>query len=484
MAFLTPATALIGGTRLILVKELLQGLVAGKINRLRVALLAVVLTALSYGLGGPRHPLWARVLGIGKYVVKGKVEGEVAPGFEAVRKAFQQNVDEGFERGAQFVVYHKGKKVVDLYGGTLGDKYDGDSIQLVFSVSKNISALVIAHQVSKGLIDYDEKVSKYWPEFAQNGKEDITVADVLRHEAGLAYFGDGETKLPYVFAKRNQLDDLADFLAEQAPIWATDKRYEPKERIYHAFTRGFILQELVRRTDPAKRSLGVVLREEITGPLGIKLALGEPTEEERKRLSLLQFDPLGEFIARHYLRTLLGMNREDDKVRVAQMGDPTQTPAKTFAPVSFDGVANPAEWFNQPETISAEMGSVNVLTNSRSLGVLADLMARAQLLPEDTHKAAHDKATTKYDHMLCFETTYTQGGFANFEPPHWDEVCSGFCGWGGYGGNQFVWNQELEIGLAYSQNGNLLTSIMGFRDPRCLRLTKALRECIDKQSKK
>lgn len=478
---LTAKSALLGGARLLLLNELLQGFVKGSLNNVRLVAFTVLLVTLAYGLGGPRHPLWARMLGIGKYVTKGKVVGEVAPGFEAVREAYQRNVDDGLERGSQLVVYHKGKKVVDLYGGTLGDKYDGDTLQVVFSVTKNLSALAIAHLVSKGHLDYQAKVAKYWPEFAQNGKEEITVADVLRHEAGLAYFADGNTKAPWNYAKRDELDKMANFIAEQAPIWTYDKGFKPKDRIYHTYTRGFILQEIVRRADPAKRSIGILLKQEITGPLGLDVVFGGPSPGEEARVSNLQFDGFAEMLVRHFLGLMLRENRPDDNVRVAALGIPTSRPSKSFNSMDFSSFPDPDSWFNEADVRAAEIGSANSLSNARSLGVLADLLSRGKLLPAETHAAAHAQPTSKYDYTLCFETLFTQGGFANFGPPHFDEACSGFTGWGGYGGNQFCWNQELEVGLAYLQNGSIYTSLLGFRDPRCLRLTQALRDCLAAQ---
>src|SRR5690606_38731463 len=105
-------------------------------------------------------------------------------------------------------------------------------IQLCFSCSKTISAIVVARAVDQGRLDYDQKISFYWPEFAVNGKEDITLADALRHEAGLAYFPES---LPLSLCSRENLDQLASWIAKQPPVWEWNqvKPVPPGTRIYH-----------------------------------------------------------------------------------------------------------------------------------------------------------------------------------------------------------------------------------------------------------
>jgi len=102
------------------------------------------------------------------------IHGSVEPGFEIVKDAFVENFKRGEEIGAACAVYHKGKKVVDLWGGYRDkkskDPWKEDTMVLVFSTTKGISGMAVALAHSKGYFEYDEKVSNYWPEFAQNGK--------------------------------------------------------------------------------------------------------------------------------------------------------------------------------------------------------------------------------------------------------------------------------------------------------------------------
>ena len=122
----------------------------------------------------------------------------VAPGWEPVRDAFVHSFDIKEDRGAGVAVYHRGKCVVDLMGGWR-DKdqtvpYDNDTLQVVFSTTKGITSIAVAMCVERGLLNYEEKVSTYWPEFATRGKADITVAQLLSHRAGL-YTVDGDISL-------------------------------------------------------------------------------------------------------------------------------------------------------------------------------------------------------------------------------------------------------------------------------------------------
>ena len=120
---------------------------------------------------------------------KSSIRGKYLPEFRGVYEAFRMNVRSGIEKGAQAVVMYKGVVVVDLYTRLeSNDSYDAESTQNVWSSTKTVASLAMAMLVDRGLVSYDQKVSEIWPEFGANGKENITVADVLRHEAGLYVF--------------------------------------------------------------------------------------------------------------------------------------------------------------------------------------------------------------------------------------------------------------------------------------------------------
>ena len=213
------------------------------------------------------------------YPAASMLQGEVAPGFEEVRDEFARNFKERHEIGAAVAAYHRGEKVVDLWGGFQDrDKtrrWRGDTMVMVYSTSKGLAAMAVALAHSRGLIDYDERVASYWPEFAQNGKERVTVRQLLGHEAGLCAIDER-------LSSRNLGDhDLVDrIVAAQAPAWTPGTRHG-----YHALSIGWYESGLIRRVDPQGRSVGRYFAEEIAEPLGLEFYFGLPEDVRRDRIA-------------------------------------------------------------------------------------------------------------------------------------------------------------------------------------------------------
>jgi CubicO group peptidase (beta-lactamase class C family) len=209
------------------------------------------------------------------------VAGHVSPGFEAVRQAFADNFDRRGELGGACCAYHRGEKVVDLWGGIrnkqTGEPWEQDTMVLVWSASKGLSAMPLAIAHSRGWLDYEERVATYWPEFAQHGKETITVRQLLAHQAGLFAFDEPVDE--HVVA---DLDRLAVVLARQKPAWAPGTR-----QAYHAISLGFYEGELMRRIDPRHRSLGQFFQDEIATPLAADVYIRLPEEVPNDRLASL-----------------------------------------------------------------------------------------------------------------------------------------------------------------------------------------------------
>lgn len=185
-----------------------------------------------------------------------------------VAEAFERNFTEYGELGAAFAAYHRGELVVDLCGGTAdpdtGRPWDRDTIHLMFSGTKGLTAACILLLVQWELISLDDPLSRYWPEFGAKGKEMVTVAEVLSHQA----------RLPWVEAGYADLLDheaMAAHLAAQAP--ATDAR---AGFVYHPMTWGWLLDELMRRVDG--RTVGQFFADEFATPLGLEVWIGLPEE--------------------------------------------------------------------------------------------------------------------------------------------------------------------------------------------------------------
>jgi CubicO group peptidase (beta-lactamase class C family) len=196
-----------------------------------------------------------------------------------VREAFARNFAEFGDVGAAVCVYRGGVPVVDLWAGFADPEaqrpWEADTIALVFSTTKGITAACVHRLVERGAIDLDAPVASYWPEFAANGKAAIRVRDVMTHRAGLAAV-EGDLTLEEVCA----WDPVCAAIAAQAPEW------EPgTEHGYHARSYGWILGEVVRRVTGA--SLGTYVAQEVAGPLAADFFVGLPESEESRVARLL-----------------------------------------------------------------------------------------------------------------------------------------------------------------------------------------------------
>lgn len=209
------------------------------------------------------------------------IQGYVSPGFTAVREAFAQNFIQQHELGGACCAFYRGEKIVDLWGGVrdkrTGKPWERDTMVVVHSATKGLAAMTLAIAHSRGWLDYEQPVCRYWPEFAQNGKEGITVRQLLAHQAGLFAFDE-----PVDRSVVADLDRLAVVLARQKPAWEPGTR-----QAYHALTLGFYEGELLRRVDPQHRSLGQFFQDEIAMPLGEDVYILLPETIPNSRLATL-----------------------------------------------------------------------------------------------------------------------------------------------------------------------------------------------------
>src|SRR5258705_13504936 len=161
------------------------------------------------------------------------IGGGVDEGYGKVADVFRRNLRSGQEVGAAVAVYRDGRKVVDLWGGFRNGHtqapWQQDTLVNVFSTTKGVASLAIAVAASRGLIDYDAKVADYWPEFAQAGKAEVTVRQLLSHQAGLSALD-----APLLLADLTDQETLSAALAAQAPAWPPGSRHG-----YHALTLGW-----------------------------------------------------------------------------------------------------------------------------------------------------------------------------------------------------------------------------------------------------
>jgi CubicO group peptidase (beta-lactamase class C family) len=310
-------------------------------------------------------------------VSEGAVQGLCEPGFERVREALAETVATGFEVGAALAVYVDRRAVVDLWAGhadaARSRPWSRDTIVNLYSVGKAVSAVCALRLVEAGLLDLDAPVARYWPEFAQEGKERIRVRHILTHQAALPALA---RRLPS--GTWSRWDVMTEALAAQAPWW------EPGEgHGYHVNTQGFLIGEVVRRV--TGKTLGAYLRDSLAGPAGIDFFIGFGPELDDRCAEVLPPPPSPEG---EELRRQLSVNPESlsglPLMRVHAYRNPPG--------ISGTGVVNSRQWR------AAEVPSTNGHGNARAVARLYSALAGDGLLdgvrvlgPETIARAAEEQ---------------------------------------------------------------------------------------------
>ena len=385
------------------------------------------------------------------------IQGHVSRGFEAVREAFSENFSRRRELGGACCVYHRGEKVVDLWGGvrtkSTGEPWEEGTMVLVYSATKGLAAMTLAVAHSRGWLDYDERISTYWPEFAQQGKEAITVRQLLAHQAGLFTLDE-----PVDRGVVANLDRLAVVLARQRPAWEPGTR-----QAYHAITLGYYESELLRRIDPQHRSLGQFFQDEIATPLGLDFYIRLPESISDSRLATLARANLATMLRGFGPRFFLTAFNRRSNIARALMGsefplDEQRIYARDFEVPSGGGVG----------TARAIAHAYSVFaTGGQDLGLRSETL-RALTAPAvpPTHGF--------YDECMQTDGVRFSLGFMKHGPV-WAFGNEGSFGFPGSGGSLGFADPKAGVGYAYvtSQMGTSLTG-----DPRDLALRNALYSII------
>jgi CubicO group peptidase (beta-lactamase class C family) len=215
------------------------------------------------------------------------IDGTCAPEFAAVREAFEENFRNRGEIGASVCVYKDAQKVVDFWGGYKNkertEPWQRDTIVIMNSVAKSMSALCTHILIDRGLVDFDAPVAKYWPEFAQAGKEKVLVRHVLSHTCGVIFIDACTPESVFNYDAHIRAIEL------QAPAW------EPgTDGAYNSQNIGFILGEIVRRV--TGKTIGTFLREEVSEKLGADYNIGL-RPDEIARVTDMHQNPKNQFFA-------------------------------------------------------------------------------------------------------------------------------------------------------------------------------------------
>lgn len=290
----------------------------------------------------------------------------------AVQAVLDDFVARGEEQGLQVAAYHNGELVVDAWAGIAdparGRPYDGDTLVTIFSCTKGVASTAVHLLAERGEIDYKKPVAKYWPEFGVHGKDEVTVAQALSHQAGIPQVPEGIGPA-----------DLADWERVCAAVAALEPLWEPGKGVgYHSLTHGWITGPLIERV--SGRPVADFIREELFAPLGVEndFYLGIPDEVEERIAPLEMSEAL--------------LNAEPPK--------PGSFAAKAVPPAFYPL----GQSFNRPDVRRAVVPGAGGIANARALAKLyAALIGEVdgvRLLPDERVKAMTALQTDAWDMVI------------------------------------------------------------------------------------
>jgi CubicO group peptidase (beta-lactamase class C family) len=370
-----------------------------------------------------------------------EVSGYCDEKFNNVREKFSANLKSGTDLGASFALTIDGEMVIDIWGGHLDEEktkvWQEDSIVNVYSTTKTMSFLCALLLADRGQLDFDANVSKYWPEFAANGKENVKVWHIMDHAAGLS--GMDVLVTPEDLYDWNKIVNL---LAEQAPWW------EPGTATgYHAITQGYLIGEIVRRI--SGKSIGGFFKDEIAGPLDADFYIGVPESEFHRIGNLI---PAGEG----------RLQGDDDLESIA-----TRTFRNPSAEVKYS-------WTD--EWRKAEIPAGNGHGNARSVAKLQAPLAckgsafGVDLLSRETAEMVMRERISGTDLALGVPIGFGLGFGLNSElmplSPN-----KNACYWGGWGGSSILVDQDARLSASFVMN-KMFDGLVG--DPRSYELVQAV----------
>lgn len=350
-----------------------------------------------------------------------EIRGECDARFEGVREAFEENFTERGDIGAAVAVTIEGEPVVDLWAGSAdaaGTRaWERDTIVNLYSTGKGVISLGVHMLVDRGVLELDAPVARYWPEFAQAGKEGITLRHVLSHRSGVV----GARRLLPREAKYDW-KTMTTALAEAEPWWEPGTRHG-----YHVWTWGWIVGEIVRRV--SGRSVGAFIHEEIADPLGVDFFIGTPASEHG---------------------------------RIAEIVPPSRNPLPEPDVTSIIAMAhnNPTWSFEEANTAEWREGSVpagNAHGDARGLArfygalALGGELDGVRLLSSEAIEAARTLQSEGMDATIGISNRYA-AGFQLPSPELDDPRPETAFGHSGVGGSQAFADPGSGLGFAYVMN--------------------------------
>ena len=389
------------------------------------------------------------------------ISGEVKPAFEPVRELFQQSLSAARDKNAQLCIYVGEERVVDLWASSGSDDFSADTLVNVFSSGKSLESILMAMLADQGLLDFTKPVSAYWPEFVGADKDTLTVADVMRHEGGLAQLNVtlSAAQLETSALQQNSVGSIL----EQHPLRFPEGD-SPRE--YHAITRGWIVNEIFRRIEPSNKTLGEYLRAHISEPLGVDIYF-DVTEDEARRVCRVQPRSLTaqllDSVAPGSQARKIGLTPSELFRRARKLIAAFSGGARAKLPMPLEGMKEENFGiFDSPAYLPAQIPSAGAKCSARGLAKLAAAMANGgqiqghTVLGQTGHHALHAVPVARS--MTIMDSSFTQGGLAYFSEADaakgpleagLNAGRGGFYGWMGLGVSVFQWHPEHRIGFAY-----------------------------------
>ena len=316
------------------------------------------------------------------------IHGYCDANFDSVRQAFADNFTANEEVGASVCVTWRGETVVDLWGGVTDTQsakpWEENTKCVVFSCTKGATALCVHVLASRGQVDIDKPVAAYWPEFAQAGKENITVRMFLNHQSGVAAVDQGLSTECYA-----DWDEVISALERQSPYW------EPGTRAgYHLLSFGWLNGEIVKRV--SGKSLGQFFKDEIAEPLGLDFWIGLPPALDKDIAPMIPAPPEPD---NDFFKALLDTNS-----------------LQTHGLLNFGNYMSTDAGFNSTVAHRAEIGGAGGITNARGLaGMYAPLANGGELngvkivSAETIAAMARTSSAVGIDAMLLMPTRFGLG---------------------------------------------------------------------------
>tara|TARA_B100000902_G_scaffold99837_1_gene102241 strand:+ start:2727 stop:3857 length:1131 start_codon:yes stop_codon:yes gene_type:complete len=370
------------------------------------------------------------------------IHGTCEEKFQPVKELFQEIHQSGREVGSSFSVYKDGIPLIDIWSG-YADKeknkeWERDTLANVWSTTKGITALTIAHAYEQGILDYEEKVSTYWPEFASSGKDEITVGMLLSHQAGIC--GSNTDKINDYYDQAV----MATELAQMEPLWKPGTASG-----YHSLTYGWLASELIIRL--TGKTLGTYFRDEIATPNEIDFYIGLPESEEHRVAEMVPF-PKQE-----------NQNKEMDLNVAKKFSDKGPNLLKH---------QNSREW-RQAEIASANgQGCASGIAKLYSLVVTEDLSKK--ILKNSTIQTMSEERIAGRDLVLGVVTRWGAGFVMNMHKIIYGPTEESF-GHSGWGGSCGFGDPVNNLGMSYVMNkmANNLAA-----DGRSIELINKTYECL------